>query len=97
MKVGEHTYLVCYKLATAFLENPAGSRLCGKFSEKLHRNAPSVTFLINQSPHTLLFSYTLRAAAREVRVFMGPAGSPLVPGATGVPSIIIMVEAVPGS
>lgn len=54
-----------------------------------------MTFLINQSPHRFLFSHTLRAAAREVRVFMGPAGSSVVTGATEVPSIIIMVEAVP--
>lgn len=94
--MGKHIQLVCYKLATASQGNPAGSQLCGKFPEKLHRDTPSMSSLIYQSPsHRALFCPTLRAAARVVRVFIGPSELPLGTGAPRAPGMIIMVEAVP--
>lgn len=78
--------MVCYQLVTVFEENLAGSQLCGKFSEKLHRDALSMSFLIHQSlSHRAFFSPTLRPESSLTQ---------LVTGAAVAPGMIIMVEAV---
>lgn len=92
-KVGEYIQVVCYKLATVPQENPARSQLCGKFSEKPHREAPVSSLIHLSPPYRALFSSTLRAAAEEARVFLGPSVSAGYWAAV-IPSMIITVEAV---
>ena len=51
-KEGERAY-IGDELATASQENPSSSQLCGKFSEKPHREAPAMPFLIHHCGSSL--------------------------------------------
>lgn len=58
-KVGEHMQVVCYKLATASQENPAGSVMWEVFREATHWSSFYVlSHSLKSTPQSFIFPYT---------------------------------------